>query len=165
MSMSILYSSSTLQSNTFAHHYHSLSLHSFCSSTFIVFTMSIRSLAVLALPLLSALVGASPHSLSHSSGHKHAKRCTYSAADRSCWGDYDLSTDYYTDGPTTGVTREVCLHPPCLSSRLTHIHSISSPSRMAPPRLMELKKKSSSSMGNFPDQLLRLTGVMKLVRC
>jgi hypothetical protein len=36
------------------------------------------------------------------------KRCTYSASDRACWGDYDLSTDYYTTVPDTGVTREVC---------------------------------------------------------
>lgn len=38
-----------------------------------------------------------------------SKRCTYSASDRSCWGDYDLSTDYYTTVPDTGVTREVCI--------------------------------------------------------
>lgn len=37
-----------------------------------------------------------------------AKRCTNEASDRSCWGDYDLSTDYYdVDAvPDTGVTRE-----------------------------------------------------------
>lgn len=37
-----------------------------------------------------------------------AKRCINSAEDRSCWGDYDLSTDYYdTDAvPDTGVVRE-----------------------------------------------------------
>ena len=35
-----------------------------------------------------------------------SKRCTYSSTDRACWGDYDLSTDYYTESPDTGVTRE-----------------------------------------------------------
>lgn len=35
-----------------------------------------------------------------------AKRCTNSATDRSCWGDYDLSTNYYDEGPDTGVVRE-----------------------------------------------------------
>jgi hypothetical protein len=37
------------------------------------------------------------------------KRCTNSAADRSCWSDgFDLSTNYYDEAPDTGVTREVC---------------------------------------------------------
>ncbi|KAH7403702.1 laccase 3 [Cadophora sp. MPI-SDFR-AT-0126] len=36
-----------------------------------------------------------------------AKRaCDNSASDRSCWGDYDLSTNYYDEVPDTGVTRE-----------------------------------------------------------
>lgn len=36
-----------------------------------------------------------------------AKRaCENSASDRSCWGDYDLSTNYYEEVPDTGVTRE-----------------------------------------------------------
>lgn len=35
-----------------------------------------------------------------------SKRCTNSASDRSCWGDYDITTNYYEDGPDTGVTRE-----------------------------------------------------------
>lgn len=35
-----------------------------------------------------------------------AKRCTNSADDRACWGDYDISTNYYDTGPDTGVTRE-----------------------------------------------------------
>ncbi|KAI1310840.1 putative extracellular dihydrogeodin oxidase/laccase [Xylaria venustula] len=35
-----------------------------------------------------------------------SKRCTNSAEDRSCWGDYDIDTNYYEDGPDTGVTRE-----------------------------------------------------------
>lgn len=36
------------------------------------------------------------------------KRCVNSAEDRSCWGDYDLSTDYYdtTAVPDTGIVRE-----------------------------------------------------------
>ncbi|GAP90347.1 putative multicopper oxidase [Rosellinia necatrix] len=35
-----------------------------------------------------------------------SKRCTNSAEDRSCWGDYDLSTNWYEEVPDTGVTRE-----------------------------------------------------------
>jgi hypothetical protein len=35
-----------------------------------------------------------------------SKRCTNSADDRSCWGDYDISTNYYDTVPDTGVTRE-----------------------------------------------------------
>ncbi|KAH8652632.1 putative extracellular dihydrogeodin oxidase/laccase [Tricladium varicosporioides] len=38
-----------------------------------------------------------------------SKRCTNSAEDRSCWGDYDLSTNYYDVVPDTGVTREYWL--------------------------------------------------------
>ncbi|KAI9048532.1 hypothetical protein LZ554_007365 [Drepanopeziza brunnea f. sp. 'monogermtubi'] len=38
-----------------------------------------------------------------------AKRCVNSASDRTCWGDYDISTDYYTEVPDTGVTREYYL--------------------------------------------------------
>lgn len=34
------------------------------------------------------------------------KRCTNGPQDRSCWGDYDISTNYYNEYPTTGVTRE-----------------------------------------------------------
>ena len=36
-----------------------------------------------------------------------SKRCDNSASDRACWGDYDLSTNYYTTVPDAGVTREV----------------------------------------------------------
>ncbi|KAI1426996.1 putative extracellular dihydrogeodin oxidase/laccase [Xylaria sp. FL1777] len=35
-----------------------------------------------------------------------SKRCTNSAEDRSCWGDYDIDTNYYDEGPDTGVVRE-----------------------------------------------------------
>ncbi|KAF3764262.1 hypothetical protein M406DRAFT_346480 [Cryphonectria parasitica EP155] len=34
------------------------------------------------------------------------KACVNSASDRSCWGDYDISTNYYDVVPDTGVTRE-----------------------------------------------------------
>jgi hypothetical protein len=36
-----------------------------------------------------------------------SKRCTNSAEDRSCWGNYDLSTNYYDEVPDTGDTVEV----------------------------------------------------------
>ncbi|CAK7244933.1 MAG: hypothetical protein STHCBS139747_006498 [Sporothrix thermara] len=35
-----------------------------------------------------------------------AKRCTNSADDRGCWGDYDINTNYYETAPDTGVVRE-----------------------------------------------------------
>lgn len=59
-----------------------------------------------ALATLPAVFGAP--SLSHSGGldHSLAKRCVNSASDRSCWGDYDISTNYYDNVPNTGVTRE-----------------------------------------------------------
>lgn len=37
------------------------------------------------------------------------KRTTNTAADRSIWGDYSLSTNYYDTVPDTGVVREVFL--------------------------------------------------------
>jgi hypothetical protein len=61
------------------------------------------SLLASSLAILISGVCAAPHE-SHL-----GKRCTNSASDRSCWGDYDLSTDYYTTVPDTGVTREVKL--------------------------------------------------------
>lgn len=53
------------------------------------------------LPLAS-LVAAAP-------GFDHrapSKRCVNSAEDRSCWGDFDITTNYYDEVPDTGVTRE-----------------------------------------------------------
>ncbi|KAM3065649.1 hypothetical protein ACMFMF_010871 [Clarireedia jacksonii] len=41
-----------------------------------------------------------------SSGNTLSKRCVNSATDRSCWGDYDISTNYYDTVPDTGVVRE-----------------------------------------------------------
>ena len=35
--------------------------------------------------------------------------CINSANDRACWGEYNISTDYYTEVPDTGVTREFWL--------------------------------------------------------
>lgn len=35
-----------------------------------------------------------------------SKRCTNSESDRSCWGDYDISTNYYDESPDTRVVRE-----------------------------------------------------------
>ncbi|KAI1121075.1 putative extracellular dihydrogeodin oxidase/laccase [Nemania abortiva] len=35
-----------------------------------------------------------------------SKRCTNSAEDRTCWGDYDIDTNYYDESPDTGVVRE-----------------------------------------------------------
>lgn len=51
---------------------------------------------------LATKVTAAPQS----SAPSLSKRCTNSADDRSCWGDYDISTNYYEEAPDTGVTRE-----------------------------------------------------------
>lgn len=50
------------------------------------------------------LVFSSPYSL-------NKRACENSAEDRSCWGDYDISTNYYETVPDTGVTVEVCFAP------------------------------------------------------
>lgn len=62
--------------------------------------MALRALLSF-LPLASLITAApslEPASLS--------KRCVHSAEARNCWGDYDLSTNYYEVVPDTGVTRE-----------------------------------------------------------
>lgn len=65
------------------------------------------SLLASGLAFFLSTVSAAPHvSLDN---NPLAKRCTYSASDRSCWGDYDLTTDYYNEAPDTGVTREYYL--------------------------------------------------------
>jgi hypothetical protein len=61
-----------------------------------LFSLRVTGLAV----LLSGVLGM-PHP------ETLGKRaCENSASDRSCWGDYDLSTNYYDEAPDTGVTRE-----------------------------------------------------------
>ncbi|KAK0107229.1 hypothetical protein ONS95_003931 [Cadophora gregata] len=65
------------------------------------------SLSLLASLVFLSATSAAP-SVSRDAGSL-SKRCTNSASDRSCWGDYDLTTDYYTTVPDTGVTREYYL--------------------------------------------------------
>ncbi|KUJ17361.1 laccase [Mollisia scopiformis] len=65
-----------------------------------MWTMFFSSLFLAASALSTAF--AAPASTSN----QLSKRCTNSATDRSCWGDYDLSTNYYETVPDTGVTRE-----------------------------------------------------------
>lgn len=62
----------------------------------------LASLAVTGLALFSSVAVAAPSS-------SLQKRCVNSASDRSCWGDYSTSTDYYNEVPDTGVTVEVWL--------------------------------------------------------
>lgn len=65
--------------------------------------------AVSALWSLLALgAGAVPASLaSRSSPSLTQRSCAFDSANApSCWGDYSLSTNYYSDGPDTGVVRE-----------------------------------------------------------
>jgi hypothetical protein len=67
--------------------------------------MYLPSFAVVStLTLLFSSVLAAPRPASALS-----KRCTNSATDRACWGDYDLSTNYYDESPDTGVTVEVSI--------------------------------------------------------
>lgn len=56
--------------------------------------------------LYSTLLATLAASASFNSASSLHKRCTNSADDRSCWGDYDISTNYYDEGPDTGVVRE-----------------------------------------------------------
>lgn len=62
----------------------------------------LSSLLLLSCSILGALAVPKPLDASQ----KLTKRCVNSATDRSCWGDYDLSTNYYEEVPDTGVTRE-----------------------------------------------------------
>ncbi|KAJ4397339.1 hypothetical protein N0V93_001564 [Gnomoniopsis smithogilvyi] len=62
---------------------------------------------VWALALLPAAFGAPSQP---QLDHLLSKRCVNSASDRSCWGDYDISTNYYDEVPDTGVTREYWLN-------------------------------------------------------
>lgn len=61
--------------------------------------------ALLALVAIPAVLGAPSFSFGDNSNHL-SKRCVNSAEDRSCWGDYDISTNYYDVVPDTGVVRE-----------------------------------------------------------
>lgn len=40
-------------------------------------------------------------------GDLRKRACTHSANARSCWGNYDINTDYYNTWPRTGKTVEV----------------------------------------------------------
>lgn len=64
-----------------------------------LFSMYFQYLLASGLALLTS-ASAAPHV------PQLSKRCTNSASDRTCWGDYDLSTDYYTTLPDTGVIKE-----------------------------------------------------------
>ncbi|KAL3424247.1 extracellular dihydrogeodin oxidase [Phlyctema vagabunda] len=69
--------------------------------------MHFSSLLACSLALTISGVVAAPYTSSLT--ERLSKRCTNSATDRSCWGDYDLSTNYYDEAPDTGVTVEVYL--------------------------------------------------------
>lgn len=56
-----------------------------------------HSLAASIIACITPSVFAAPHS-----PQTVSKRCVNSASDRSCWGDYSLSTDYYSEVPGTG---------------------------------------------------------------
>lgn len=87
--------------------FHLLSYHSCFPINYIPeFGMHFSALAasgLVAYLFSGAIASPSTHSLS--------KRCTNSADDRSCWGNYDLSTNYYDEVPDTGATVEVRTPP------------------------------------------------------
>lgn len=56
--------------------------------------------------LLSVLLSTGAVAIPKVSVSSLSKRCTNSADDRTCWGDYDISTNYYEEVPDTGITRE-----------------------------------------------------------
>lgn len=60
--------------------------------------------ALAAIPM--ALAAPSASTFGQEVDHSLSKRCVNSASDRSCWGDYDISTNYYDVVPDTGVVRE-----------------------------------------------------------
>ncbi|PSR84150.1 laccase 3 [Coniella lustricola] len=72
-----------------------------------MFEFSLLGLCATTLSLVAAAPGQLPSS-SQLAAPEIAKRCVNSASDRSCWGDYSLSTDYYDIDavPDTGVVRE-----------------------------------------------------------
>lgn len=63
-------------------------------------------LSVLSLMLLSGVTAAPSTSPATISKSPAKRSCVNSASDRSCWGNYDTSTNYYDVVPDTGVTRE-----------------------------------------------------------
>ncbi|ORY63850.1 putative extracellular dihydrogeodin oxidase/laccase [Pseudomassariella vexata] len=56
--------------------------------------------------LASCVLAAPSPSAQFSHSPSLAKRCVNSPEDRSCWGDYDIDTNYYDESPDTGVVRE-----------------------------------------------------------
>lgn len=54
----------------------------------------------------SSILSASVSSDALVSSNTAASSCANSASDRLCWGDFDISTNYYDFVPDTGVTRE-----------------------------------------------------------
>jgi FtsP/CotA-like multicopper oxidase with cupredoxin domain len=64
--------------------------------------MILSSLLAATFAISGALATPTPFS---STQAKRAS-CDNSATDRSCWGDYSTSTDYYNEVPDTGVTVE-----------------------------------------------------------
>ncbi|KAJ8121315.1 hypothetical protein O1611_g10137 [Lasiodiplodia mahajangana] len=83
-------------------HPHHTSPRSLENPSFLLFTsIAMHLLGFLGLASLVLGVQAEPFAKNTIS-----KRCTNSAEDRTCWGDYDIDTNYYDESPDTGVTRE-----------------------------------------------------------
>jgi Multicopper oxidase len=72
----------------------------------LIVPLSIAPLVTMFFTFLFTLALASAVLAAKSTTKPLNKRCTNDANDRSCWGDFDISTNYYDDGPDTGVIRE-----------------------------------------------------------
>lgn len=65
----------------------------------------------LAAAFLLQLVHCIPSPLADlNSTQSDSSLCENSANNRTCWGQYDINTDYYETWPTTGVIREYWLN-------------------------------------------------------
>lgn len=68
---------------------------------------------LLAASLSSSLVHCVPYppaDLTSRQNQNQTSLCENSATNRTCWGQYDINTDYYETWPTTGVIREYWLN-------------------------------------------------------
>lgn len=68
---------------------------------------------LLAASFSSQLVHCVPNPPVHLNSRQNLNQtslCENSATNRTCWGQYDINTDYYETWPTTGVIREYWLN-------------------------------------------------------
>ena len=74
-----------------------------------IFTVKTSVFTLLIAYTFQSLVLAVPFSYNSSLSTLNPRSCENTATSRSCWGDYDINTDYYSVIPQTGVTRGISL--------------------------------------------------------